>query len=157
MNNEEDGRTTCIMLDDRLCRSDGPALRYRAPEGESYKVGICSPSCPRAWQSTGAKKHRRTPPPALSCFLTNSATRNPLFAFHCHIRHPGVAMEPLSPLDFYFAGPEVESPDRYRPGGYHPVHLGDVYHQRYRVIHKLGFGTYSTVWLARDLRSVART
>ncbi|KAF9780552.1 kinase-like domain-containing protein, partial [Thelephora terrestris] len=66
-------------------------------------------------------------------------------------------MEPLSPLDFYFAGPEVESPDRYRPGGYHPVHLGDVYHQRYRVIHKLGFGTYSTVWLARDLQSTPQT
>lgn len=66
-------------------------------------------------------------------------------------------MGSLSPLDFYFAGPDVESPDRYRPGGYHPVHLGDVYHQRYRVIHKLGFGTYSTVWLARDLQSVSRT
>ena len=66
-------------------------------------------------------------------------------------------MEPLSPLDFYFAGPEVESPHQYRPGGYHPVHLGDVYHQRYRVIHKLGFGTYSTVWLARDLQSTIRT
>ena len=66
-------------------------------------------------------------------------------------------MEQLTPRDFYLAGPEVESPDRYQPGGYHPVHLGDVYHQRYRVIHKLGFGTYSTVWLARDLQSSAQT
>ena len=66
-------------------------------------------------------------------------------------------MDSLTPLDFYFAGPDVESPNRYRPGGYHPVHLGDVYCQRYRVIHKLGFGTYSTVWLARDLQSTAKT
>ena len=66
-------------------------------------------------------------------------------------------MEALSPLDFYFAGPDVESPARYRPGGYHPVHLGDVYCKRYKVIHKLGFGTYSTVWLARDLQSTTRT
>ena len=66
-------------------------------------------------------------------------------------------MEPLTPHSFYFAGPDVEGPDGYRPGGYHPVHLGDVYCQRYRVIHKLGFGVYSTVWLARDLQSTTET
>ena len=66
-------------------------------------------------------------------------------------------MVSLKPHDFYFAGPDAESPDRYQLGGYHPVHLGEVYHQRYRVIHKLGFGTYSTVWLARDLQSASKT
>ena len=66
-------------------------------------------------------------------------------------------MARLSPIDFYFGGPELEGPDVYRPGGYHPVHLGDLYHQRYRVIHKLGFGSYSTVWLARDLQSTVQT
>jgi len=66
-------------------------------------------------------------------------------------------MGPLSSLDFYLAGPELESPGRYRPGGYHPVHLGDLYCQRYRVIHKPGFCGYSTVWLARDLQSTAQT
>jgi non-specific serine/threonine protein kinase len=41
----------------------------------------------------------------------------------------------------------------YRPGGYHPVLLGDVFHNgQYKVIRKLGEGSYSTVWLARDLR-----
>lgn len=41
----------------------------------------------------------------------------------------------------------------YRPGGYHPVLLGDVFHDgQYKVIRKLGEGSYSTVWLARDLR-----
>lgn len=40
---------------------------------------------------------------------------------------------------------------RYKEGGYHPVHLGDeLKHGRYRVLHKLGWGGYSTVWLARD-------
>lgn len=81
-----------------------------------------------------------------------------LSPFHQHTHHCGVsAMEPLTPQDFYFAGPGVESPDRYRPGGYHPVHLGDVYYQRYRIIHKLGYGTYSTVWLARDLQRTTHT
>ncbi|KAL9609607.1 MAG: hypothetical protein Q9167_005631 [Letrouitia subvulpina] len=45
-----------------------------------------------------------------------------------------------------------EDLDRYRPGGYHPVHLGDVFNDRYMVVGKLGYGQYSTVWLARDTR-----
>lgn len=45
---------------------------------------------------------------------------------------------------------EVETLERYEPGGYCPVTLGDVLHSRYRVVNKLGHGTYSTIWLARD-------
>lgn len=45
-----------------------------------------------------------------------------------------------------------EDRDRYRPGGYHPVHLGDVFNDRYVVVRKLGYGKYSTVWLAQDRR-----
>ncbi|KAJ5156692.1 hypothetical protein N7492_009495 [Penicillium capsulatum] len=41
----------------------------------------------------------------------------------------------------------------YRPGGYHPVVLGDVFNGQYKVIRKLGDGSSSTVWLARDLKS----
>ncbi|KAI0476934.1 serine protein kinase [Xylaria cf. heliscus] len=40
----------------------------------------------------------------------------------------------------------------YRPGGYHPVHLGDLFNNgQYKIIRKLGNGSYSTVWLAHDL------
>ncbi|KAI1272000.1 serine protein kinase [Xylaria sp. FL0933] len=43
--------------------------------------------------------------------------------------------------------------ERYRPGGYHPVHPDDVFSGgRYKVLRKLGEGSYSTVWLARDMR-----
>jgi serine/threonine-protein kinase SRPK3 len=39
----------------------------------------------------------------------------------------------------------------YHPGGYHPISIGDTFdHGRFRVLHKLGFGGSSTVWLARD-------
>ena len=37
------------------------------------------------------------------------------------------------------------------------MYLGDIYHPRYKVIHKLGFGAYSTVWLARDLQATVQT
>ncbi|KAL9017910.1 MAG: hypothetical protein Q9185_004771 [Variospora sp. 1 TL-2023] len=48
---------------------------------------------------------------------------------------------------------DVEELDNYQLGWYHPVNIGDVYSNgRYRIVHKLGFGTYSTVWLARDSR-----
>ena len=66
---------------------------------------------------------------------------------------PCVPMEPLTHFGLHFVGLGVENPARYKPGGYHPVHLGDVYRQRYKVIHKLGFGTY----LARDLQSTVQT
>ncbi|KAM3490723.1 hypothetical protein MY3957_005979 [Beauveria namnaoensis] len=42
----------------------------------------------------------------------------------------------------------------YRPGGYHPVLLGDLFNDgQYKVIRKLGEGSFSTVWLARDERN----
>lgn len=43
--------------------------------------------------------------------------------------------------------------ERYRPGGYHPITIGDEIHTRYRTIDKLGYGSYSTTWLARDALS----
>lgn len=47
---------------------------------------------------------------------------------------------------------DVESLDDYIPGGYHPIMIGDVFRDRYRVVDKLGSGGFSTVWLARDTK-----
>lgn len=44
---------------------------------------------------------------------------------------------------------DVEPFERYAPGGYYPVRIGDLF-GRYRIIHKLGYGASSTIWLARD-------
>ncbi|CCF32402.1 serine kinase [Colletotrichum higginsianum] len=42
-----------------------------------------------------------------------------------------------------------ESIARYRPGGYHPVRIGDVFNNgKYKIVSKLGYGVYSTVRLA---------
>lgn len=56
---------------------------------------------------------------------------------------------------FYDTGYPCEWAETYRPGGFHPVNLGDTFKDgQYRVIRKLGYGSFSTVWLARDTMSV---
>lgn len=48
------------------------------------------------------------------------------------------------------AADEEDSED-YCKGGYHPVQVGEQYHDgRYTVMRKLGWGHFSTVWLSRD-------
>ncbi|CCF41073.1 serine/threonine protein kinase [Colletotrichum higginsianum] len=46
-----------------------------------------------------------------------------------------------------------EGRNAYRPGGFHPVYIGDVYHGRYEVLNKIGYGAYSTVWLVNDKKT----
>ena len=47
----------------------------------------------------------------------------------------------------------IEEIQLYQPDGFHPVSIGDIYaNGRYKILHKLGYGGSSTVWLARDLR-----
>ncbi|KAL1731334.1 kinase-like protein [Schizophyllum commune] len=71
----------------------------------------------------------------------------------------------LSADDFYFDSMgTTEDIVRYCPGGYHPVTIGDILsngdtvhgtHGSYRVMHKLGFGSYATVWLGQRVESAA--
>ena len=51
----------------------------------------------------------------------------------------------------YKVGVPAENIERYCPGGYHPIHLNDRLNDgQYEILHKLGFGCFATVWLARD-------
>ncbi|CAK7273999.1 hypothetical protein SEPCBS57363_005937 [Sporothrix epigloea] len=48
---------------------------------------------------------------------------------------------------------QVEDTEKYAPGGFHPVDIGDVIssgERDYEVIHKLGHGGFATVWLVRS-------
>uniref|UniRef100_A0A673LEZ6 non-specific serine/threonine protein kinase n=1 Tax=Sinocyclocheilus rhinocerous TaxID=307959 RepID=A0A673LEZ6_9TELE len=47
---------------------------------------------------------------------------------------------------------EQEDPNDYCKGGYHHVKIGALFNGRYHVIRKLGWGHFSTVWLAWDIQ-----
>jgi serine/threonine protein kinase len=45
---------------------------------------------------------------------------------------------------------EDEGLEDYKIDGYHPVHVGEILLDRYVIMQKLGFGHFSTAWLALD-------
>ena len=49
---------------------------------------------------------------------------------------------------------EEEAYPWYSPEALYPVRIGEVFNSRYQTIGKLGYGSYSTVWLCRDLEYV---
>ena len=48
--------------------------------------------------------------------------------------------------DYSDSDSDAESLDEYTKDGYHPVHVGETLNERYRVMKKLGWGAFSTVW-----------
>ncbi|KAL3488151.1 kinase-like domain-containing protein [Aspergillus germanicus] len=86
-------------------------------------------------------EHYTTPAPSsISLLLTGSLPQSPTTA------------DPPTPSYKYNWIDGAEDLWRYCPGGYgyHPIMIGDVLHSIYRIVDKLGFGSYSTVWLTWD-------
>lgn len=67
-----------------------------------------------------------------------------LFTPLCEIIDPSIFDESDSSED--------EGLPDYRIGGYHPVHVGEIFCERYIIVQKLGWGHFSTVWLTKDLK-----
>ena len=44
----------------------------------------------------------------------------------------------------------AEDSDKYKTGLFFPVSIGDYVLDKYHIVHKLGHGSCSTVWLAHD-------
>ncbi|TQN64388.1 Serine/threonine-protein kinase SRPK, partial [Colletotrichum shisoi] len=47
---------------------------------------------------------------------------------------------------------EEETMPEYNPAHFYPVRLGEVFNDRFQTVAKLGYGSSSTIWLARDLQ-----
>lgn len=97
-----------------------------------------------------------TPSPALSLPLPSSLSQ-----YH----HPLSLHSTLLRMDQFVGGTptsyssgsvlteDEEDLEDYVKGGYHPVHIGDTFSDgRYIVVRKLGWGHFSTVWLAKDTK-----
>ncbi|XP_054642502.1 SRSF protein kinase 3 [Dunckerocampus dactyliophorus] len=65
----------------------------------------------------------------------------------CGLSHSSEARACLEQLELK----DAEDPREYCYGGYHPVQIGDTFNRRYKVLSKLGWGYFSTVWLCMDL------
>jgi len=68
---------------------------------------------------------------------------------------PPISGVSVSKTISYRAGPGIlveEPPMKYRSREFYPVRVGDVYGEHYRVVRKLGWGSFSTTWLTEDLR-----
>lgn len=66
------------------------------------------------------------------------------------LRFPNSGFETVPPSEIL----EEERFEQFKHGQYYPVNIGDVISSKYQIVGKLGFGTTSTVWLARDLEYV---
>ncbi|KAI0468193.1 kinase-like protein, partial [Xylaria cf. heliscus] len=64
-------------------------------------------------------------------------------------KFPSTGFELIDPATKF----EEETLPFYQKEEYYPMQIGQVVHGHYQVVSKLGFGTTSTVWLARDLRN----
>jgi len=49
---------------------------------------------------------------------------------------------------------EEEQLPCYKPDQFYPVRIGETLDSKYKVLGKLGYGAYSTVWLCRSMKYV---
>ena len=47
---------------------------------------------------------------------------------------------------------EEETMPHYNADDWYPVFIGEIFKSRYKVLRKLGYGQFSTVWFSRDLQ-----
>lgn len=85
-------------------------------------------------------------------FLRGAISKGPVTS--CRVHSPSISHFSTSPgrdQHQYSCPIDAEPLDRYRRGSYHPISLGCFLDNgRYKILHKLGWGGYSTVWAARD-------
>ncbi|KAJ7049702.1 kinase-like domain-containing protein [Mycena amicta] len=67
--------------------------------------------------------------------------------------HSSPTCSPHSSRNAQSDAEDEEDWEDYKPGGYHPVKIGDTFSDnRYVVVRKLGWGHFSTVWLSWDVK-----
>lgn len=84
----------------------------------------------------------------------NAVGSPPVLPQSAHSQADPSHQEPYISEDEDYTDSDYEGDDGYKPGGYHPVAVGDHFKSgRYLVLRKLGWGHFSTVWLVHDRRT----
>jgi len=132
-------------------------LRYSdTSEGRASSLRMSTPRLDRIQAAITARNcahicsHSLRLPPLSLCVSASSmsASNAVVTATSPATPHAEVPSTPQS-WRFIVTGAPCEWAEDYRPGGFHPVTLGDKFRDgKYKVIRKLGNGSYSTVWLA---------
>lgn len=99
------------------------------------------------------KKKKPPPPPPPPAVVTSSAVSEKLSSSEDEdetVKTPPV-LQKCEELSTCCSEEDDEGSEGYREGGYHPVAMGDSFNNsRYRVVDKLGWGHFSTVWCVED-------
>lgn len=92
---------------------------------------------------------------SMGASIKDLKNNNPTISNTSSVTATNDSIEDLKDNGLMIEGPprRLEKIYDYEAGGHHPVHLSDILHQRYKVIHKLGSGGYANVWLCRDVTS----
>jgi serine/threonine-protein kinase SRPK3 len=90
---------------------------------------------------------------SLACYFVTKQIASPRTLIttinkFCTLQQSRRAMATSGPIYEYIN--DVERLDGYRSGGYYPIQLSEKLQGRYTITEKLGYGSYSTIWLARD-------
>ncbi|KAI9357988.1 kinase-like domain-containing protein [Zopfochytrium polystomum] len=105
---------------------------------------------PSAYPSSSNATVKSTPPPAAAPVDTPQQSAPPVPTPQRIEPGPGSDASSLSDEESAYSEEEEDIED-YVKGGYHPVSIGDRYNDnRYTILRKLGWGHFSTVWLAMD-------
>ena len=90
----------------------------------------------------------------ISTMASPTSSFNATSSLPSTVSSPNAVTPPSSPPEELAIIPSAhlaEPVEDYRPGGFHPVHFGDLlHHGQYKIVRKLGYGAFSTVWLAKD-------
>lgn len=117
---------------------------------------ICKPSLLSVSFLTSSTRSRLLPPILRSGRFYSQDRGQSVRSMSSRPSTPSKDVPPkVSPWRFKQPGIIGEFFGEYGPGGFAPIDIGAEFQGgQYRVLRKLGYGSYSTVWLALDNRSV---